>query len=120
MQSTSPARAALLSLVIVLMAVAAPTRAATPEEDAAWIERYVGNPPPPAAATAASAAGELRFADLARLRGQRVRVLLRDGRERAGVVTAATGAQAQLSVAMAGGRFAFTITPAQVRRIVAE
>ncbi len=120
MQSTSPARAALLSVVIVLLAGVAPVRAATPEEDAAWIERYVGNPPPPAAAAAPSAAGELRFADLARLRGQRVRVLLRDGRERAGVVTAASAAQAQLSLAMNGGRFSFTVTPAQVRRIVAE
>jgi hypothetical protein len=106
---------------LLLGAANAVAQAPPVDEDERWIERYMASAPAAAAPAAAAADGAaLAFAALGQHRGRSVRVLLRDGRERRGVVERADGEVAELSAAVKGGRFSYRLERSQVLRIQLE
>lgn len=91
------------------------------DEDERWIERYLGSAPKAVASQRQVDSGEsLAFDALRQHLGRNVRVRLRDGRERRGLLERADGQTAQLSADVKGGRFSYSLRRDQVLRIQLE
>lgn len=95
--------------------------AQTVDEDERWIERYMAAAPVAVASSRSTETGEaLSFDALRQHLGSNVRVRLRDGRERRGVLERADGQTAQLIADVKGGRFSYSLRRDQVVRILLE
>ena len=87
------------------------------DSDEAWIAAYMARADAPGAGTARAQDNEIGFAELDAWRGRRVRVALRDGRERRGIVEGVEGDIALLRTQLGSGFFRYGIARADVRGI---
>ena len=110
-----------MAIGMLLLAGTAAAQTPVVDEDERWIERYMAAAPAARSATAPVAGGDsLAFDALRQHLGRSLRVRLRDGRERRGVLERADGQTAQLSADVKGGRFSYSLRRDQVVRIQLE
>lgn len=102
-------------MLVLALAGWASTASAAGEEDEAWISRYVASAKAPGVALAVEQS--VGYDQLSSFVGHRVRVNLRDGRERRGIVERVDRSGALLRSQFSGGFFRYTLSRDDVRDI---
>lgn len=109
-------KAGALALCCAAMLGTGAARAAG-ESDEAWIAAYMARADAPGAPRPALREAEIAFDELRDWEGRRVRVMLRDGRERRGTVEGVDGQVVLLRTQLDTGFFRYGVARADVRAI---
>lgn len=89
-------------------------------DDEAWIGRYLASGKAPGTTRIGTTAQRIEFGELSRYVGRRMRFVLKDGRERGGIVVGVERSRVQVRARLSGGHFLYTLAHSDIRDIHAD